>query len=205
MAKITKQTNGAFIRHHLQVATLTKNMKKKLLFIGSIGLFTMACGGNTTPVSPNTNINANAANVVTNVLTNTANTANVANTTNTANANKPANTAAKPAPSGPTRISFKKGEIGSTQNIDLAPGASMQFALGATGNQNLFVTSKSKELSLKMLKSLGDDFTTMEDGTYMSVTKGNNGVKGDIIFEVKNTTAKAIKSSIKIEIQDVGD
>jgi uncharacterized heparinase superfamily protein len=177
-------------------------MTRKLLFIGSIGLFAMACGGNTATVNSNANINANVANVATNVSTNAANTVNV---TNTANVNKPANTAAKPASNGPTRISFKKGEIGSTQNIDLAPGDSMQFALGATGNQNLFVTPKSKELSLKMLKSLGDAFTTMEDGTYMSVTKGNNGVKGDIIFEVKNTTAKAIKTSIKVEIQDVGD
>jgi hypothetical protein len=196
MAKITKPINGAFTRLHLQDATLTKikeNMMKKLLFIGAIGLFAMACGGNTAPVA---NAPANVANTAT----------NAPNAANTANANKPANTtAAKPAPSGPTRVSFKKGEVASTQNIDLAPGASVQFVLGATGNQNLFVTTKSKELSLKMLKSLGDEFTTMEDGTYMSVTKGNNGVKGDIIFEVKNPTAKAIKTSITIEIQDVGD
>jgi hypothetical protein len=179
-------------------------MTKKLLFIGSIGLFAMACGGNTTPVSPNANAANGATNVVTNA-TNTANTANVVTTTNTANANKPANTAAKPAPSGPTRISFKKGEIGSTQSITLAPGASVQFVLGATGAQNLYVTPASKDLTFKMLKGIGGEFSKGDDGMYMAETKGNNGAKGDIIFEVKNTTAKEIKSSIKVEIEDFGD
>jgi hypothetical protein len=178
-------------------------MTKKLLFIGSIGLFAMACGGNTTPISPNANINANVANVVTNAPANVANTANVVNT---ANANKPANaTAAKPAESGPKRISFKKGEIGSTQSIMLAPGASMQFVLGATGAQNLYVTPASKDLTFKMLKGIGGEFTKGDDGMYSAETKGNNGAKGDILFEVKNTTAKEIKSSIKIEIEDFGD
>ena len=183
------------MRRHLPNAVIKVKTMKKLLFIGSIGLFAMACGGNAVTV----NSNAAVANVVSNAP------ANAANTANTANANKPDNSAAKPAPTGPIRVSFKKGEIGSTQNIDLAPGASVRFALGATGNQTVIVIPKSKELSFKMLKSLGDEFTEMEDGGYMSVTKGNNGVKGDVIFEVKNSTAKAIKSSIEIEIQDVGD
>ncbi len=176
-------------------------MTKKLLFIGSIGLFAMACGGNTATV--NTNTTANVANTTVNAP---ANTANVANTTNTANANKPANaTAAKPAESGPKRVSFKKGEIGSTQSISLAPGASVQFVLGATGAQNLYVTPASKGLTFKMLKGIGSEFTQGEDGMYMAETKGNNGAKGDILFEVKNTTAKEIKTSIKIEIEDFGD
>jgi hypothetical protein len=173
-------------------------MMKKLLFICSIGLFAMACGGNTTPAGQN----ANVANTVVNAPSNVANTANVANTTN---ANKPANTAAKPAPSGPTRISFKKGEIGSTQSIALAPGESVQFVLGATGAQNLYVTPASKDLTFKMLKGIGGEFSKGDDGMYSAETKGNNGAKGDILFEVKNTTAKEIKSSIKIEIEDFGD
>ncbi len=173
-------------------------MTKKLLFIGSLGLFAMACGGNVATV--NTNTTANVANTTANAP------ANVANTTNTANANKPANsTAAKPAESGPKRVSFKKGEIGSTQSISLAPGASVKFVLGATGAQNLYVTPASKGLTFKMLKGIGDEFTQGEDGMYMAQTKGNNGARGDILFEVKNTTAKEIKTSIKIEIEDFGD
>jgi hypothetical protein len=176
-------------------------MTKKLLFIGSIGLFAIACGGNTATV--NTNATANVANTTVNAP---ANTANVANTTNTANANKPANaTAAKPAESGPKRVSFKKGEVGSTQSISLASGASMQFVLGATGAQNLYVTPASQGLTFKMLKGIGGDFSKGDDGMYSAETKGNNGAKGDILFEVKNTTAKEIKTSIKIEIEDFGD
>jgi hypothetical protein len=173
-------------------------MMKKLLFICSIGLFAMACGGNTATV--NTNTTANVAN------TTVTAPANVANSTNTANANKPANaTAAKPAETGPKRVSFKKGEIGSTQSISLAPGASVQFILGATGAQNLYVTPASKDLTFKMLKGIGGEFSKGDDGMYSAETKGNNGAKGDILFEVKNNTAKEIKSSIKIEIEDFGD
>ena len=177
-------------------------MTKKLLFIGSIALFAMACGGYTVSITP-PNTNANVANTTVNAP---ANTANVANTTNTATANKPANTtAAKPAETGPKRVSFKKGEIGSTQSISLAPGDSVKFVLGATGAQNLYVTPASKGLTFKMLKGIGGEFTLGEDGMYMAETKGNNGARGDILFEVKNTTAKEIKTSIKIEIEDFGD
>jgi hypothetical protein len=179
---------------------------KKLLFIGSIGLFAMACGGNAPTANTTPNTTANTVNVATNAPANVANTVNFANTTNAANANKPANaTAAKPAESGPKRVSFKKGEIGSTQSITLAPGASVQFVLGATGAQNLYVTPASKDLTFKMLKGIGGEFSKGDDGMYSAETKGNNGAKGDILFEVKNTTAKEIKSSIKIEIEDFGD
>ncbi|NJM53148.1 MAG: hypothetical protein HC846_07000 [Blastocatellia bacterium] len=151
---------------------------KKILFIGSIGLFAMACGGNVATV--NTNTTANVANTTANAP------ANVANTTNTANANKPANaTAAKPAPSGPTRISFKKGEVGSTQSISLAPGASVQFILGVTGAQNLFITPASKDLTFRIIKGTDGELTKGEDGMYAVETKGNNAQKSEIVFEVK--------------------
>jgi uncharacterized cupredoxin-like copper-binding protein len=178
---------------------------KKLLLIASIGMVAAACDGNQTSVGINANTNSANANTAAN---SPANVTNAANTTNAANvsANKPANTAAaKPAPSGPTRVSFKKGEIGSTQSITLAPGASVQFILGATGAQNLYVTPASKDLTFKMLKGIGGEFSKGDDGMYSAETKGNNGAKGDILFEVKNTTAKEIKSSIKIEIEDFGD
>jgi hypothetical protein len=181
---------------------------KKLLLIASIGMVAAACGGNQTPVGTNANTNPANANTAANSPANVTNTANTTNTTNTTNvsANKPANTtAAKPAPSGPTRVSFKKGEIGSTQSITLAPGASVQFILGATGAQNLYVTPASKDLTFKMLKGIGGEFSKGDDGMYSAETKGNNGAKGDILFEVKNPTAKEIKTSIKIEIEDFGD
>lgn len=166
---------------------------KKILFIGSIGLFAMACGGSPAPTA-----NSNVANAVNTPATNTANVAT--------NANKPSNaTAAKPAESGPTRISFKKGEIGSTQNISLAAGASVRFILGVTGAQNLFITPASKDLTFKIIKGTDGQLMKGEDGMYMVETKGNNAQKSEIVFEVKNATAKEIKSSIKVEVEDFAD
>lgn len=178
----------------------------KTAFISLLSFSLIACGGNQpTPTSNTTNAITNVVNTTNSTTANNANA--LANATpNAANANKPANaTAAKPAESGPIRISFKKGEIGSTQTISLAPGASVQFVLGATGAQTLFVTPGSKDLTFKMLKGIGGEFVKADDGTYSAETKGNNAVKGDILFEVKNTTAKEIKTSIKVEIEDFGD
>ena len=56
-----------------------------------------------------------------------------------------------------------------------------------------------------MLKRIGGEFVKADDGTYSAETKGNYGAKGDILFDVKNNTTKAIKTSIKIEIEDFGD
>jgi hypothetical protein len=116
--------------------------------------------------------------------------------------------AAKPAPAAetaPKRVSFAKGATSSTQNVTLAPGASIKFVLGATGAQTLIVVPGSDELMFKMLKGIGGEFIKAEDGSYGAETKGNNGQRGDILFEVKNTTSKEIKTTLKISIEDFGD
>jgi hypothetical protein len=174
-------------------------MTKKLLFIGSIGLFAMACGGNTTPVSPN----ANGANVATNVVTNatnTANTVNVANTTNTANANKPANTAAKPAPSGPKRISFTKGSTNAIENFELEAGESKQFVIGAAKGQDLTI-GNGGDVKIKMLTK-GKIVDETNDSTSYN---GTTTAGGDFVFEVTNTAKKKSKSSVNVIIETIGD
>lgn len=173
-------------------------MLKKIIIIGCAGFLLMSCGGNTPVATNNTpaNSTANSNTTAPNTITNTS--ANVTN--KTAN-----NTAAKPAETGPKRISFSKGKTESTENITLAPGASIQFILGATGAQTLFVTPGSKDLTFKMLKGIGGEFVKADDGTYSAETKGNNEAKGDIVFEVKNSTNKEIKTTLKIAIEDFGD
>lgn len=177
-------------------------MKKHLLFVGAAGLFAIACGGNTATV----NTNSNTKIVSTNVSSNTVNTANNLGNTNAGNTNADkADTTTKPETSGPTRISFKRGETGSTQAISLAPGASVQFILGVTGAQTLFVTPASKDLVFKIVKGTDSQFIKADDGVYSAETKGDNVTKSEIVFEVKNPTTKEIKSSIKVEVEDFGD
>ena len=171
---------------------------RKLLFIGLISVCLTACGGSVT-VNP-------TANNTTNVNTTVANTNTNVTPKNTANTNAPANaTAVKSAETGPKRVAFTKGKTAATENITLAPGATAQFVLGATGAQNLFVTPGSKELTFKMLKGIGGEFVKADDGTYSAETKGNNAAKGDIVFEVKNSTSKEIKTMLKISIEDFAD
>lgn len=178
-------------------------MTKKLLFIGSIGLFAMACGGNSAPTntanSNSTNTNVNTANTVTNA---SANNANVANTTNAANAANSANTnksdnttAAKPAESGPKRVTFAAGKSEGTENVSLAAGESKQFVVGAKTAQIFMVDADSKDLEITMVK--GKDTAQMkEPGHYDSTLLAD----GDFVFQVKNTSKKEVKSSIKVII-----
>lgn len=175
-------------------------MTKKILFIGSISLFAAACGG--TPAPTNT-ANTNSTNTIVNVANNApANNANVANTTNTANsantanANKPANTtAAKPAESGPKRVSFAAGKSEGDESVSLAPGESKQFVVGAKTGQIFMAEADSKDLEITMVK--GKDTAQMkEPGHYDSTLLAD----GDFIFQVKNTSKKEVKSSIKVII-----
>jgi hypothetical protein len=178
--------------------TEKENMMKKLLFIGSIGLFAMACGGNTATV----NKNANVANIAANAPTNVANTANVANTTNTnsANANKPANTTvAKPLPSGPKRVAFASGKSEGKESLSLAAGEMKQFVVGAKTGQIFMVDADSKDLEITMVK--GKDSAQMkEPGHYDSTLLAN----GDFVFQVKNTSKKEVKTSLNIIISNTG-
>jgi hypothetical protein len=165
-------------------------------FISLLGLLLMACGGN----QPTANSN------VTNATTNVANTANSATANNTnaptnapanaTNTNKPANTtAAKPAESGPKRVSFATGKSEGTESVSLAPGESKQFVVGAKTGQIFMAEADSKDLEITMVK--GKDTAQMkEPGHYDSTLLAD----GDFVFQVKNTSKKEVKSSIKIII-----
>jgi hypothetical protein len=169
-------------------------MTKKLLFIGSIGVFTIACGGNVAPVNPTTNSAAN---------TNAANVTNAANTTNTTNvtANKPANTtAAKPAPSGPKRISFTKGSTNAIEYFDLEVGESKQFVIGAAKGQDLTI-GNGGDLKVAMITK-GKMVDETNDSTSYN---GTTIAGGDFIFEVTNTAKKKNKSSVNVIIETIGD
>ena len=177
----------------------------KLIILCFVAVLLSGCGGNTATVNNATNTANNTVNSNPNTNVTNKNATNT-NVTNAANTNKTANTTvAKPAETGPKLISFAKGKTESTENITLAPGASVQFILGATGAQTLFVTPGAKDLTFKMLKGIGGEFVKADDGTYSAETKGNNAAKGEIVFEVKNTTGKEIKTSLKIAIEDFAD
>jgi hypothetical protein len=171
-----------------------ENMTKKLLFIGSIGLFAMACGGNVAPVNPTTNTAAN---------TNAANVSNVSNAANTTNvsANKPANTsAAKPAPSGPKRISFTKGSTNAVEYFELEPGEKKQFVIGAAKGQDVTI-GNGGDLKVAMITKGRMVDETNDETSYNGTTTAG----GDFVFEVTNTAKKKNKSSVNVIIQTIGD
>ncbi len=177
---------------------------KKLLFIGSIGLSLMACGGNvptpnTNPANANVAVNsvANATNVN---AANTANTTNTANKPTAVNANKPANaTAAKPAESAPKRVSFAAGKQEGTESVLLKAGESKQFVFGAKSGQIFMVDADSKDVEITLVK--GKDAAQMkEPGHYDSTLLGG----GDFVFRVKNTSKTDVKSSLNIIIGNTG-
>lgn len=165
----------------------------------------MACGG--TPAPTNTaNTTANIANnSTTNAPANSANVANVTNTANkanTANATKPVNaTAAKPAAAGPKRVAFAAGKSEGNESVSLAGGESKQFIFGAKSGQIFMVDADSKDLEITMVKGkVATDATLIEPGHYDTTLLGD----GDFFFQVKNTSKKEVKSSIKIIIGHTG-
>lgn len=160
---------------------------KKILFIVVISSFLVACGGNSTA---NTNANANSSAGG----GNTANTnANVVNAT--ANANSNANANAKPVDNSPKRISFGKGANWGTANVTLAPGATQLFVVGAKSGQTMDVESSSKDVAINLRKGKAE---TTEDFGYLNAELQSNG---DYVFEVKNSTKKEVKTSIKVTIE----
>ncbi len=167
-------------------------MLKKTILIGFTGLSLMACGGNVAPVNTNPAANTPAANV-----------ANAVNTTNTANvaANKPANTtAAKPAPSGPKRISFSKGSTNAIEYFELDPGEKKQFVIGAAKGQDVTI-GNGGDLKIAMITK-GKMVDETNDSTSYN---GTTIAGGDFIFEVTNTAKKKNKSSVNVIIETIGD
>lgn len=166
-------------------------MLNKTLIISFLAVSLIGCGGTTAPVSNATN-------------TTNANTANVANTTNTTNKviNAPANaTAAKPAPSGPKRISFSKGSTNTIESFDLAPGEAKQFVVGAKSGQNLVVDDGGSGSQITLLTKGKTVDVTNEKGRLDATTTGG----GDFIFEVKNTGKAKLKASVNVIIETIGD
>jgi hypothetical protein len=182
----------------------------KATLISLLGLSLMACGGNTAPTNnatTNTNATANVANNATNTPANSANTTaptnntNAVAPTNAANtAGKPANAAAaKPAESGPKRVSFAAGKSEGNESVSLAAGESKQFVVGAKSGQIFMVDADSKDLEIKMVKGK-DTAQKTEPGYYDSTLLAD----GDFVFQVKNPTKKEVKSSVKIIISHTG-
>jgi hypothetical protein len=165
-------------------------MLKKLFLISLLSASLIACGGNS----------ANNANTNANVNTNLAAAAgNVANTNTNVNANvntNTANTAAKPAvDNSPKRISFGKGQNWGTASATLAPNATQLFVISAKTGQTMDVESSSKEVAINLRKGKAQ---TTEDFGYLNAELQSNG---DYIFEVKNTSKKEVKTSIKVTIE----
>jgi hypothetical protein len=173
-------------------------MLNKSILIGFLAVSLMACGGTPAPVNSNV---ANTAN------TNTANAANTTNTTNTntanapANTNKPANaTAAKPAPSGPKRISFTKGSTNAIEYFELEAGESKQFVIGAAKGQDLTI-GNGGDLKITMITK-GKMVDETNDSTSYN---GTTTAGGDFVFEVTNTAKKKNKSSVNVIIETIGN
>jgi hypothetical protein len=173
-------------------------MLKRTIFIGFTGLSLMACGGNTAPTNT-TNSTAVNTNIAVNSSANTAaNTpANIAPANTAAPANK---TAAKPAPSGPKRISFTKGSTNAIENFELEVGESKQFVIGAAKGQDLTI-GNGGDVKIKMLTKGKMVDETNDETSYNGTTTGG----GDFVFEVTNTAKKKTKSSVNVIIETIGD
>ena len=168
-----------------------KFMLKKTIFTGLTGLSVIACGGNIATTNTANTANTTNVNVAANTATNTV-PANAAKTANT--------TAAKPAPSGPKRISFTKGSTNAIEYFDLEVGESKQFVIGAAKGQDVTV-GNGGDLKITMLTK-GKMVDETNDSTSYN---GTTTAGGDFVFEAANTAKKKIKSSINVIIQTIGD
>ncbi|MFM9905954.1 MAG: hypothetical protein ACKVQJ_15435 [Pyrinomonadaceae bacterium] len=166
---------------------------KNPILIAFIAVCLTACGGAVTNVAVNTN--TNSVNTASNTNANTANT-------NTANANANANAnAAKPADSGPKRISFGKGQTNGSENVTLAPGESKKFVIGVKAGQILSIDSSAKDATISIITKGKTADANEEDGHYDASTTAD----GDIVFQISNATKKAFKSSINVSIDFQGE
>ena len=162
-------------------------MSNNFLIIGLFALFLNACGGNATTA----NSTANSTN---NATASGGNASNANQNTNAVSTNTNVN-AAKPVDNSPKRIAFNKGANWGAMNITLAPGASQKFVVGAKSGQTMDVEVSSKETSVNLIK--GKAQTTEDFGNLNAELQSN----GDYVFEVKNSTKKEIKTSVKVTIE----
>lgn len=156
----------------------------KILVVGTLCVALFGCKSETA----NTNSNTAASGAASNTNAN-ANAAVNANTNVNANAN------VKPADNSPKRIAFNKGANWGAVNITLAAGASQKFVVGAKKGQTMDVEVSSKDTSVNLIKGKAQ---TTEDFGYLNAELQADG---DYIFEVKNSTKKEIKTSVKVTIE----
>ncbi|MBX7055522.1 MAG: hypothetical protein K1X36_11240 [Pyrinomonadaceae bacterium] len=100
---------------------------------------------------------------------------------------------------GPQRISFAKGANWGTTNVSLAPGTAKKFVVAAKSGQTMDVEVSSKEISVNLIKGKAD---TTEDFGYLNAELKSNG---DYVFEVRNSTKKDVKASVKVTIDSPAD
>lgn len=165
---------------------------KNTILIALIGTLSMACsmmsGSNN---NTNTTANTNTANTVSNANANTTNT----NTAN-ANANANANTGT-PANSGPTRITFGKGQTIGSENVTLAPGESKKFVVGVKAGQIISIDSSAREATISIITKGKTADAVEDDGHWDATTTAD----GDIVFQISNGTKKPFKTSINVSIE----
>jgi hypothetical protein len=164
-------------------------MLKKIIFIGLFGSFLIGCTGTATTntnVNVNANTNAQAAGGNVNINANVANTAVNVNS----NANKKA-----VVDNSPKRMSFGKGQNWGTSNITLPAGGTQRFIVSAKTGQTMDVEVSSKDTSVNLIKGKAK---TEEDFGFLTAELQANG---DYVFEVKNSTKKEIKTSVKVTIE----
>lgn len=145
----------------------------------------LACNGSNSSNTTNTNI-----------VSGSGNTANTTNTNVATPNSNVANAVVKPAvDNSPKRISFNKGANWGTANITLAPNATQLFVVSAKSRQTMDVESSSKDVAINLRKGKAQ---TTEDFGFLSAELQANG---DYVFEVKNTSKKEVKTSVKITIE----
>ena len=177
----------------------------KLLLVSTAAASFVACTNDNQPVTNNqtrtnsantasTNtVNANVAankSAANSAATNTVNTntitnSNTATTTNT-NSISVGNV---------TRISFAKGATSGTTNVDLPPNSAKQFAVEANYGQKIKVSTGSKDAVVKLISGTDRQIESAGGGLILEVQ-----TSGDVIFEVKNSTAQEIKTTVKAEV-----
>jgi hypothetical protein len=163
-------------------------MFRKILLTGSIALFLSACGGNSTQEQSPAADGKAAVNVEKTTAPSPETTAKVKEN----NDAQPTKT----IDNSPKRIVFNKGANWGAVNVALAAGAAQKFVVGARGSQIMSVESSSKDISINLLE--GDAQTTEDFGFLRAELESN----GDFVFEVRNSTKKEIKASVKVTIED---
>jgi len=153
--------------------------------MGLAALSLIAWGGNL--AAANTN---NAATTNTNAVA-----ANPAQTVKSAESAKSVNAAI----AAPKRVKFVPGQSEAKESVSLKAGESKRFVIRGRIGQIFMVDADSKGLEIKMVKGK-DAAQLMEPGHYDSTLTAN----GDFVFQVKNTSAGEVQSSLKILISDTG-